>query len=173
MKRLFLVTAILVLCSLTVSAQKKVSYRTNAFMEEENAVSFSVTREDSTYFLVMTFESYNSVLPPEPALKMKTFDDEVLAFSGERLSQNSHTGGIGIGTAVGGSVVTNVIPYDWITELVRFKVTEEQFEAMASGVKKIRINTAPLVHEGEFRRDIIGKRLYKMFLEQKNVKDDF
>ena len=52
--------------------------------------------------------------------------------------------------------------------MAQFELTDEQVEMLNTGVIKVRLTTTPFVHEREFTKDKIGKRLYKAFSKQKN-----
>ena len=47
--------------------------------------------------------------------------------------------------------------------MAQFELTDEQVEMLNSGVIKVRLTTTPFIHEREFTKDKIGKRLYKAF----------
>lgn len=52
----------------------------------------------------------------------------------------------------------------YITE-AKFPISKEQVESLSKGVKKLRLNTSPQFHEKEWRKDKIGKKLYKKYKE--------
>ena len=52
----------------------------------------------------------------------------------------------------------------YVTE-AKFPLTKEQVESLLKGVKKLRLNTSPKFHEKEWRKDKIGKILYKKYME--------
>lgn len=173
MRKYLLVIVALISISLTLSAQEKVSYAHKLLSPEECKVTYSVARQDSAFYIYVTIRSSEIVFTPNPIMKIRTFNDDVLDFFGENLSQSTETGGIGIGTPIGNTVVTNVIPYSETKSMARFEITEEQFNSFSQGVKKIRLSTAPLAHEKVFKHDIIGSKLFHMFQVQRNKEDIF
>ena len=47
----------------------------------------------------------------------------------------------------------------------KFPIAKDQIEQFNKGIKKLRLNTSPKFHEKEWRRDKIGKLLYKKYKE--------
>ena len=85
-------------------------------------------------------------------MKVRTFDDEVLTLEG--------------------SVVDNIgIPSFDILSTAQFKCTPEQFEKLKRGISKVRLSMTPENHERTFKKDKMGKKLYKQYLQA--AKDDF
>lgn len=52
--------------------------------------------------------------------------------------------------------------------MAQFELTDEQMEMLNSGIIKVRLTTTPFIHEREFTKDKIGKKLYKAFSKQQN-----
>ena len=98
-------------------------------------------------------------------MKIRTFNDEVLTFNGVAIGNGSESAGI-----VSGNLV---IPITSIISTAQFQVTPEQFEKIKIGVSKIRLSMTPMNHERTFKKDKIGKKLYKFFLKVKDQDDKF
>ena len=98
-------------------------------------------------------------------MMVRTTDGTVLKFSGELLDNETQSAGI-----VSGNIV---LPVSSIKSTAQFKVTPEQFESLKDGIIKVRLSTIPIEHEREFKKDKIGKKLYKFFIEAQNKENDF
>ena len=96
---------------------------------------------------------------------IRTYKDEVIKLEGKHINDGSETGGI-----VSGNIV---IPVTEISTTAQFKITDEQIEKLQDGVAKIRITAIPMNHERTFKKDKIGKKLYKYFNELANTDDTF
>ena len=66
-----------------------------------------------------------------------------------------------------------VIPVTEINSTAQFRIHPEQFEFFRKGVAKIRLSAIPIEHERTFAKDKIGKKIYRLLLEQKNKNSDF
>ena len=173
MKRIFLIAIVLTTMWLNLSAKKSVSSSHKILSNEGCSVAYSIIHQDSTYFIYVTITSERLVFSPKPSMKVKTFDNTMLDIMGTNVFQNTITDGIGVSVPIGNTVVTSVYPYSETSSIACFEVTEEQFERLSIGVKKIRLSTIPIIHEKEFKRDRIGAKLYQLYLEQRHTNDEF
>jgi len=89
---------------------------------------------------------------------LKTFDGEIIKLHGTAINVDSqstnHTSGNMNSTA-------------------QFIATPAQLESLKKGISKIRLSTSPIEHEREFKKDKIGKKLYQLFLKQKDKDNNF
>lgn len=159
MKKVLVILLALML-NIIAYAQKDVSYTHKPLADEGCSVRYYVGSENNTFYIYVSVQSDRLVFPADPSMKVRTFDGDVLDIPGENISQQTSTGGVVIGNTI--------VPYTALNALARFAVTEQQFELLSHGVKKVRLNTVPLYHEKEFKKDKIGAPLYKMYQNQKD-----
>lgn len=153
MKKALLI--ILVACS-CLSGKAQVSYGDNFFVDYNVKINLS-TENDST-FLTLILTSSSIKMSDSPKLLLRLMDDTVLSLDGYMLgSANKSEGAILIG-------YTAVAVNHYVTE-AKFPISKEQVESLSKGVKKLRLNTSPNFHEKEWRKDKIGKKLYKKYKE--------
>ena len=133
-----------------------------SYSKKGNRYSYSITKKDSIYLLVVSITGEKVVLPPNPELKLKTLGDDVITLNGELIGQDAQNGGM--------IMYGMIIPLHQITVSAQFVVDKAVMEKIGSGISKVRLSTAPQ-HECEFKKDKIGKKLYEMFLNLS--KDDF
>ena len=161
----FLILSLLLTCSLSVSSQT-VRYSYKPLSSKGCDVYCSVSKQDTTYYIMVTIVSSNMTFLKETTMLLRTFDNKVLKLKGELINSSNQSGG-GI---VAGNVV---IPISLINSAAQFVVTPQQIELLKSGVKKIRLSTIPIEHERTFKKDRIGKKLYEFYIEQRDKDDDF
>lgn len=163
MKRIKLMAIVLMLMmaglSSTLSATRPVSYVHKLLDLEGSRMSFSVTQLDTTYYIVVCAESDRLCFIDEPKMKMQTASGEVLTMAGFPLNgyEDSfliHTGYFSI-------------PFHSSHSMAVFEATPQQFEAMKSGVTRVKITMLPYVHDHTFKKDKIGQPLYEQYLEIK------
>lgn len=171
MKRvLYLVNLILICClayTCNVSA-KTVGYTHKLLTLGGCVVRFSVAKQDTSYYIVVTVKSdgYEGLLfMNEPKMKVRTFNDEVITFDGVAIRDGSISAGI-----VSGNIL---IPVAEIRSTAQFKVTPSQFEKIGEGVAKVGLSTTPTNHEHKFKKDKIGKKLYQFYLKVKEQDEIF
>ena len=149
-------------CQLTAQS---VSYTYKALAAEGCNMKYNVVKKDASYYIIATVRSDRMYFLNEPTMKIRTFSDEVLAFNGDVINNSSKTLGV-----VSGNIV---IPSTSIISTAQFPVTIEQFEKIKNGVSKIRLSMTPMNHERTFKKDKIGKKLYKLFLKVKSQDEEF
>ena len=97
----------------------------------------------------------------EPTMKVRTFKDEILTFPGSVVTNGASKGGYVIGQTV----------YSDKHSIAQFCVSPNDFEKLKDGIERIRLSMTPVNHDHSFKKDKIGKKLYKLYL--KETKDDF
>lgn len=165
--KLFLVIFILIfnpIMPYNVEAQT-VGYTYKALSAEGCNVKYSVAKQNNQYYIIVTVSSDRMKFLKESTMMVRTTDGTVLKFSGELLDNETQSAGI-----VSGNIV---LPVSSIKSTAQFKVTPEQFESLKDGIIKVRLSTIPIEHEREFKKDKIGKKLYKFFIEAQNKENDF
>ena len=137
-------------------AQAQVSYGDNFLVDYNVKINLS-TENDST-FLTLMLTSSSLKMSDVPKLLLRLMDDKVISLDGYLLgSTNKSDGAVMIG-------YTAVAVSHYVTE-AKFPISREQVESLSIGVKKLRLNTSPKFHEKEWRKDKIGKKLYKKYTE--------
>ena len=131
-------------------------------------LEFSIIRQDSTYYLIATFNSRKLGFLPEPIMQFKTFEGDVnKVYSG-------YTSAISQGTTEDILVIGNTTySFSDKKSTALFVLTPEQCERLRFGVSKIRLSTMPTEYEYTFKKDKIGRKLYVHYLEQKYKDEDF
>ena len=165
MKRLLYTFLVVILLSGIKATAQTVGYTYKALAAEGCNMKYSVSKQDSTYYIIATVRSDRMNFLSEPTMKVRTFDDEVITLTGVVIGNGSQSAGI-----VSGNIV---IPVTEISSTAQFKVTPEQFESMKSGIAKVRLDMTPMNHERTFKKDKIGKKLYQFYLKAKSQDDNF
>ena len=160
----YIMVAVLCLVSSNLTAQT-VGYTYKALAAEGCNMKYSVSKQDSSYYIIATVRSDRMTFLSEPTMKVCTFNDEVITLKGVAIGNGSQSAGI-----VSGNIV---IPVTEISSTAQFKVTPEQFESIKSGVAKVRLDMTPMNHERTFKKDKIGKKLYQFYLKAKSQDDNF
>ena len=164
MKKLLFVLA-MVLCANSFLFAQKISYNYKPLSSEGCDVTFNVMKQDSSYYIVTAVMSTGMQFLNEPTMKLRTFSGAVLTLPGILLGNGNQSLGI-----VTGNIV---LPYAYNISTAQFSVTPEQFEEIKSGVLKIRLTMAPVDHEKVFKKDKIGRKLYKKYLKVKTQVNEF
>lgn len=123
-----------------------------------NNVKIDLSTENDSTFLTLMLTSERLKMTDSPKLLLRLMDDGVISLDGYMLGSTSKSGG-----AVMIGYVAVAINY-YITE-AKFPLSREQAESLSKGVKKLRLNTSPKFHEMKWRKDKIGKKLYKKYKE--------
>lgn len=160
-----IVFVLMLLVSFAADAQT-VGYTYKPLAAEGCSVQYSVAKHCGKFYIIVTVSSDRMRFTDESSMMVRTSDGNVLKFSGE-LIDNSATPLVGIIT---GDVA---IPITSILSIAQFEVLPDQFELLKDGIIKVRLSTIPIEHEREFKKDKIGKKLYKFYTDVKNKKTDF
>ena len=156
--------AIVLFCLLTcVGKAQTVDYTYKPLAAEGCNVKYSVTKQDTTYYIIATVKSEMLSFLKEPTMLIKNFDGQVIKLYGNNIGNGSETGGV----LIGNIIITE------ISSTAQFKITPEQFESIKNGISKVRLSTTPIEHEREFSKDKIGKKLYQFYLKQRDKDDKF
>lgn len=146
---------LLIACS-CLSGKAQVSYGDNFFVDYN--VKINLSTENDSVFLNLILTSERLKMSDSPKLLIRLMDGNVISLDGYLLdSTNKSEGAVMIG-------YTAVAINHYVTE-AKFPITKEQAESLLKGVKKLRLNTSPKFHEKEWRKDKIGKILYKKYME--------
>ena len=130
-----------------------VGYNYKVLAAEGCNMKYSVSKQDTIYSVVATVRSDRMNFLNEPTMKIRTFTGKLLELKG---------------TVIGnGSQSKYCIPITEISSTAQFRIAPQQFEILNEGVAKIRLSMTPMNHERTFKKDKIGKKLYKFYLKEK------
>lgn len=147
-------------------AAKQVGYNHKLLSDEGCTVYlYAAQEQDNTPLIVVTVQSDRLVFSEEPTMLLKTFDGTVIESHGKNINASSTPYYI-----TSGSVA---IPVNTINAMAQFPITDDEIELLKYGISKIRLTTIPIQHEKEFKVDIIGKRLYKLFQKVRSTDSSF
>lgn len=163
MKKILL--SILLLVSFRTFAQT-VRYTYHPLKAEGCEMTYSVTKQDTSYYIIAIVRSDRLKFLNEPTMMLRTFDNEVLKLEGRLMDTTSQSSG---GVFVGNVIVSGTM----INSTAQFNITPAQFEQLKNGVSKVRLSTIPIEHERTFNKDKIGKKLYRFYLDAKAKENDF
>lgn len=124
---------------------------------------FTVVKQNDKFYIVVTVTSYGLNFVENPTFKVKTLSGEVFDLPGELINNGSTVRG----SSYNGTGATR----SYNVSTAQFEVTPEQFDILKDGISKLRLSTVPWEHEKEFKKDKLGKKLYKAYLKRLN--DDF
>jgi len=115
---------------------------------------------------VLTAIYFPIILEDNPELKLRFFNGKVLTLNGIKQGQITQTTSLSTGYVVPNTgIVSGVsVPVTSGTSIAKFPINQEQIEMFPLGVQKIRISSLPIVHEREFKKDKIGAKIYKLYL---------
>ena len=147
-----------------LSFAQSVSYTYKPLAAEGCSVMYTVAKQDSSYYIVVSIKSDRFQFLKETTMMLRNFNNEVLKLEGKHIGDGSETGGI-----VAGNMV---IPVTELSTTAQFPITPEQMEFFSNGIAKIRITAIPMNHERTFKKDKIGKKLYTYLKKLTEDKDD-
>lgn len=148
-----------------LSFAQSVSYTYKPLAAEGCSVMYTVAKQDSSYYIVVSIKSDRFQFLKETTMMLRNYNNEVLKLEGKHIGDGSETGGI-----VAGNMV---IPVTELSTTAQFPITPEQMEFFSNGIAKIRITAIPMNHERTFKKDKIGKKLYTYLKKLTEDKDDF
>lgn len=159
----------MVLASTQLFAEK-IQFSTKSFLDNNWIVCelYGLWKGDSS-FLCTKITTQEFVLDTPATVMFKTQKGDVFTLYGEQKGQNTNSTGSGI--VINGSGTSSVSTSTGSMQL--YPITQEQIELLKDGILKIRINTLPVFTEKTFKKDEIGTKLYKQFVEVKEKYDNF
>lgn len=161
----YIVIASLLLSFAFPSIAQTVGYTYKALATEGCRMKYSVTKQDSAYYIIATVHSDRMNFLNEPTMKIRTFNDDVITLKGVVIRSGSQSAGI-----VTGNII---IPVTEISSTAQFAITPDELELLNSGISKVRLSMTPMDHERTFKKDKIGMQLYKFYLKAKAKDDSF
>ena len=169
MKRFVIISLSLLLCLFSYAGKKKPSvfYSYRALKADGCDVVYTpVWSGDSSFLSVSVLTTTGLKFVTTPVLLLKTAKDEVIKIEGVSLGMNDSQSMVLVGGGIG-------VPITTYSASANFPMTKEQVAKLKDGIVKVRINTVPYAHEREFKKDKIGRELYRIFREAKWDQEDF
>lgn len=156
----------LIILLFTISTYgRTIGYTHKPLAAEGCNVQYSITRIDTSYYLIVSVKSDRLKFLNDPQMKIRTFNDEVITLVGNNLGEGSQSAGMVIGNMV--------YPITEINSTAQFKISYDEILLLKNGVSKIRISMTPMNHDKCFKKDKIGKKLYELFISEEEKEDDF
>ena len=128
-------------------------------------MKYCVAKQGGQYYIIATVSSDRMRFLKESSMLIRTFEGNVIKLDGNLLDNGTQSSGIIVGNVV--------IPVTGIISSAQFKISEEQLKQLERGISKIRLTTIPIEHERTFKKDKIGNKIYKLYLQVKNKDTDF
>lgn len=162
MKKLLLL--LFVVLSLKAVAQT-VGYTYRPFAAEGCKMNYSVMKQDTAYYIIVSVSSDRLKFLKESTFLIKNFKGEIIKLQGDLIDNESESTGVLVGNMI--------LPVTDIISTAQFRIGPEQFEFIKEGISKVRLSTIPIEHERTFKKDKIGKKLYTFYIKAKSKADDF
>ena len=121
-------------------------------------MQINVVTENDSVFLNMTFTSEDRKITDHPKLLLRFMDDSMISLEGVNVSSVQKNEG---GLIVYGLLLSS----DYFISEAKFPISKEQISLFGKGVKKLRLNTSPKIHEKGWKIDKIGKKIYEAYLK--------
>ena len=112
-------------------------------------IKYNVVQQNESYYIVASVYSASLSFTQQSTMKIRTFDDVILELPCHEISTFTYN-------------------LDGVRSIAQFKVTPEQFEEIKNGIAKVCLSMTHVNHEKTFKKDKIGKKLYKFYLKIKN-----
>lgn len=142
-----------------------VGYSYRPLASEGCNMKYSVTKQDTTYYIIVTVRSDRLKFLKESTFLIKNFDGKIVKLHGDLIGNGSESAGLMVGNMM--------LPVTEINSTAQFKISPEQFEIIKNGIAKVRLSTIPIEHERTFKKDKIGKKLYQFYQKAKIKSEDF
>lgn len=136
-----------------------IHYSYASFRAGNGMARYTVFSDEKDLFLAVTISSDEVIFfAEEPAMTFQNFNGTTLTLKGSSLGNT-------------GLFLTNAEPSTNYAS-AQFKVKPDQVDFFQNGIRSVRITTVPNIHERSFRRDKIGRKLYKELLSRLKLQDD-
>lgn len=164
--RLFLMVAIVAtLCQCSVVYAQTISYLHKPFSSGGCYVTYSVSKQDTSYYIIVTVKSDRMFFFSNSTMKIRTFKDEVITLKGSAIGNSSESVDFLVGQTI--------VPATEINSSAQFVATPEQLKKLKHGIAKVRLSMRPTDHERVFKKDKIGMDLYQLYLEAQKKDEEF
>lgn len=147
---------LLLFTTFLITSKAQVSYG-DIILGNHNMKINVLTEKDSIYLIVVYADEKLKIVDT-PRLLIRLMDDSVISLEGKMLgSQTKSDGGL---VLHGIYIASN----HFVSE-AKFPITKDEILRFKQGVKKLRLNTSPKYHERKWKRDRIGKILYRSYIK--------
>lgn len=142
-----------------------VGYSYRPLAAEGCNMKYSVAKQDTSFYIIVTVRSERLKFLKESTFLLKTFDGEILRLKGDLIDSGSESAGVFVGNIM--------LPVTEVNSTAQFRISPNQFELIRNGIAKVRLSTIPIEHERIFKKDKIGKKLYKFYQNIRSKSDFF
>lgn len=142
-----------------------VGYTYRPLTAEGCNMKYSVAKQDTAFYIIVTVRSERLKFLKESTFLIKTFDGEIIRLQGDLIDSGSESAGVLVGNMM--------LPVTEINSTAQFRISQNQFELIKNGIAKVRLSTIPIEHERRFRKDKIGKKLYKLYQNARSKSEFF
>ena len=160
--RYYLLIIVLTLCS--VSRAQAQSYSIGDLTNHFYKLYFSVKNVDGIIYLYTKMRTEKMDFENPPKIKMRTFGDNIIELTGEKLTSQDDMVAVPMGVLI--------IPISEKNIFARFAITESEMKLINEGVKKIRLYTLRESYDKSFKKDNLGKKIYKQYQKVLSEGDD-
>lgn len=142
-----------------------VGYTYRPLTAEGCNMKYSVAKQDTAFYIIVTVRSERLKFLKESTFLIKTFDGEIIRLQGDLIDSGSESAGVLVGNMM--------LPVTEINSTAQFRISQNQFELIKNGIAKVRLSTIPIEHERRFKKDKIGKKLYKLYQNARSKSEFF
>jgi len=160
-----IVFVICFLFSAIIGIAQSVSYTYKPLAAEGCQVRYTPSWQEGKPYLIVSVKSDRMKFVANPMILLKTVEDEIIKLEGVPLDVSSSSYGM---------IYSGIIfPIEEFNATAQFPITDEQINLLDKGIIKVRISMVPMNHERTFKKDKIGKKLFKAFQKSKKIDDNF
>lgn len=145
---------------LSYTSAQTAEYTYRPLAAEGCSMKYCVAKQGEQYYIIATVSSDRMRFLKESCMLIRTFDGNVIKLDGCLLDNDTQSSGIIVGNVV--------VPVTGIISSAQFKISEAELQQLECGISKIRLTTIPIEHERTFKKDKIGNKIYKLYLQVKN-----
>lgn len=131
-------------------------YAGNSVSMGANADLYAYKFAGETYIVMSFKDDDENRLIDNSTLRLQLFDNTILELNGNDQSKKTKTNSVNWGFGISSGSSSD-------KHYAVFVITSDQIGKLKQGVKKIALNTIPVVYIREYKKDQIGAKLYDMF----------
>ena len=140
---------------LCARGQKAVSYVHDPFGEQRCIVIMAPALSMETACLVVSIQSEQISFSDQVHMELESLDGQLMVLEGMSLA---HLMRLGQTPASG-----IILPEGMERQTAQFTMDGKAIRFLEKGISRVRLNTQPSLHEKTFKKDKIGKKLFKAF----------
>ena len=154
-------TIALLFCIIPDALAQTAKYTYKPMAAEGCIMEYSIAKQGEKYYIIAAVESDRLSFLNESSFWIKTFDDDTIKLKGNLVDDKTRT------FSSGNITLTR------IHSSAQFEISEAELKLLNKGVAKVKLSTTPIEHKRTFKKDKIGKKLYKFYLQQKKDDEEF